>query len=118
MPWDIVPLVSLPLAVPFSAQCANCECLSLGVQSTALCQSVLAISQYISSNIARLTDSARCRSLLRESGQCAATASVRSFDPCRGEAGRSHRGAPMVPQECSRLDRVVHERSSDHRERN
>lgn len=35
-PSDTAPLVSLPLAVPFSAKCAFPECLSFGVQSRLL----------------------------------------------------------------------------------
>src|SRR5215471_12731639 len=34
MLWDtFLPLASLPLAVPFPASCANCECLKFGGQS-------------------------------------------------------------------------------------
>ena len=35
MPWGTFPLASSPLAVPFSAKRANCECLNFGVQSIA-----------------------------------------------------------------------------------
>ena len=34
MPWGTFPLASSPLAVPFSAKRANCECLNFGVHSS------------------------------------------------------------------------------------
>src|ERR1700719_1316583 len=38
MPGDSAPsLVALPLAVPFPAKCAKCDCLNSGVQSKAVC---------------------------------------------------------------------------------
>src|SRR6266568_6852578 len=52
IPSGTAPLVSLPLAVPFPAQCAFSECLIFGVQSTGTHKNYVRISPGVSSVLA------------------------------------------------------------------